>query len=177
MSQTQTYCNGSYEVWNDKITTLPGLYILSVAVAKLTTAIPFAPPLTASSILCATKTLRWINLLLAAGGVYCITALLIRLHPLSVRLFYGGGRRTTGADDRITLIPALKAVECFLFPVSFFFYFLFYTDTGSTCAVVIAWYFATIKHSHFRAAVVSSLPALPALSLPPLSISGSAAVN
>ncbi len=33
--QARHYCSGNYSVWNDKITTLPGLYFLSSSVVRL----------------------------------------------------------------------------------------------------------------------------------------------
>ena len=35
VTQAQTYCNGNFSEWNDKITTLPGLYLLSSIPARV----------------------------------------------------------------------------------------------------------------------------------------------
>ena len=34
MPQTQQYCNGNFAAWDPKITTLPGTYLLTTAVAR-----------------------------------------------------------------------------------------------------------------------------------------------
>jgi alpha-1,2-glucosyltransferase len=35
VTQAQTYCNGNFSEWNDKITTLPGLYLLNSIPARV----------------------------------------------------------------------------------------------------------------------------------------------
>lgn len=65
--------------WDPMITTLPGLYLLSVGVVK-----PAAWLLGwTGSVVCSVGMLRFINLLFSAGNFYLLYLLLFKIHPKS----------------------------------------------------------------------------------------------
>ncbi|KAL2129631.1 hypothetical protein VTI74DRAFT_7512 [Chaetomium olivicolor] len=120
--QAQTYCEGRFWDWDDKITTPPGLYLLSVAYHKfwlLSKCTPFS--------------LRYNNLLATL-----LTALLASQcrHLIEVRAAERDGK----------VLPKMLSFNSFhtglniaLFPVIFFFSALYYTDVVSTLVVLIAY--------------------------------------
>ncbi|XP_066846069.1 dol-P-Glc:Glc(2)Man(9)GlcNAc(2)-PP-Dol alpha-1,2-glucosyltransferase isoform X2 [Anser cygnoides] len=74
--QAQAYCQGRFLQWDPMITTLPGLYLLSVGVVK-----PAAWLFGwTGAIVCSTGMLRFINLLFSAGNFYLLYLLLLKIH-------------------------------------------------------------------------------------------------
>ncbi|KAK5661220.1 hypothetical protein OQA88_11112 [Cercophora sp. LCS_1] len=116
--QAQNYCEGRYWDWDDKITTPPGLYLLSVAYHKFWMLSK-----------CSVFTLRYINLLatLLTGLVAARCQSLIEARR--------AGRDTEDLDP-FSLHVALNIA---LFPVIFFFSALYYTDVVSTLVVLVAY--------------------------------------
>ncbi|XP_060100746.1 dol-P-Glc:Glc(2)Man(9)GlcNAc(2)-PP-Dol alpha-1,2-glucosyltransferase [Heteronotia binoei] len=111
--QAQAYCQGRFAQWDPMITTLPGLYLVSIGVVK-----PAAWLFGWSgSIVCSTGMLRFINLLFSIGNFYLLYLLFCRIHQ----------KKAVSGFQRILSTLTLAA-----FPVLYFFTFLYYTDTGST---------------------------------------------
>ncbi|XP_067172089.1 dol-P-Glc:Glc(2)Man(9)GlcNAc(2)-PP-Dol alpha-1,2-glucosyltransferase isoform X4 [Apteryx mantelli] len=75
--QAQAYCEGRFQQWDPMITTLPGLYLVSVGIAK-PAAWLFGWP---GGIACSTAMLRFINLLFSVGNFYLLYLLLSKMHP------------------------------------------------------------------------------------------------
>ena len=113
VAQTQEYCAGRWDVWDDKITTFPGLYVLVAAAARV---IRLVTP--ASS--CTFQTLRALNLIPGLLTPWMVHANLRIHHP------------STPTHDLVA-----NAVLASLLPTHFFFHFLFYTDSASTCSVLL----------------------------------------
>ena len=110
--QAQAYCQGQYWVWNKKITTFPGLYLFSSGVYRILQQVAE----------CDANFLRFGNALFVALTFYgCV---LCRRRLVRER-----------NDDAV-----LHALMITTFPLSAFYYFLYYTDTASTCLVVLAYY-------------------------------------
>ncbi|OZJ01993.1 hypothetical protein BZG36_04691 [Bifiguratus adelaidae] len=128
--QAQRYCAGDYATWDPKLTTPPGLYLVSRLVYLIASRLGLAQR-------CSLETLRATNILLAFLSLVILRQLLLQLHP---RLPY---RTLTLASLGITL-----------FPVSFFYHFLYYTDTGSTLFVLTGYWLA-LKRRYLSSAVVS----------------------
>ncbi|KAK4238679.1 hypothetical protein C8A03DRAFT_43604 [Achaetomium macrosporum] len=120
--QAQTYCEGRFFDWDDKITTPPGLYFLSVAYHKLWL-LPQCTPFS----------LRSINLLATL-----LTALLASQcrHLLEVRMAERDGKPVDRGGSWYSYHTGLNVA---LFPVIFFFSALYYTDIVSTLVVLIAY--------------------------------------
>ncbi|ORZ02452.1 alpha-2-glucosyltransferase Alg10 [Syncephalastrum racemosum] len=119
--QAQQYCQNRFDIWDPMITTPPGLYLAS----RILVTLPWFA--------CDTRTLRATNLVFASA-IYAVLAQLIKLHhptvPASARQLY-------------TL-----ALACF--PVLSFFYFLYYTDAGSTLFVLAT--YLRVKQRHYLSA-------------------------
>ncbi|SMR61000.1 unnamed protein product [Zymoseptoria tritici ST99CH_1E4] len=115
--QAQHYCLSHWDIWDPKITTPPGLYLLSYTLQPL--------------IGCSIPALRFLN-------VICPFALL-----LVVRATYTVRRRTNHERGRVSSVLAThSALNIVLFPPLFFFSALYYTDVASTLSVVVFyWYF------------------------------------
>ncbi|KAM6320586.1 dol-P-Glc:Glc(2)Man(9)GlcNAc(2)-PP-Dol alpha-1,2-glucosyltransferase [Aegotheles albertisi] len=119
--QAQAYCQGRLLQWDPMITTLPGLYLLSVGVVK-----PAAWLLGwTGHVVCSVGMLRFINLLLAAGNFCLLYLLLLEIH---------GKNKAVSGFQRI-----LSTLTLAMFPTLYFFTFLYYTDPGSVFFTLFAY--------------------------------------
>ncbi|KAF2709339.1 glycosyltransferase family 59 protein [Pleomassaria siparia CBS 279.74] len=127
--QAQRYCNNDY-TWDPKITTPPGLYLLSLLVNST-----FG--------YCSTSSLRALNV-----GAICVLFLVAydTLRVLNRRLLHRGKngdvdteRLQNTADDPQLLLDAHAALNISLFPPLFFFSSLYYTDVISTLVVLLSY--------------------------------------
>lgn len=117
MRQAQHYCDGSFEIWDPKITTPPGLYILSYLLKPV--------------LGCGIGSLRAVN-------AVCMIVLLMML-----RATYYVRREANNEKGAISgLLATHSSLNIVLFPPLFFFSALYYTDVASTLSVtVFYWYF------------------------------------
>ncbi|KAK3673711.1 glucosyltransferase [Recurvomyces mirabilis] len=109
--QAQHYCNGRFDIWDPKITTPPGLYLLSY----LGSLVP--------GIGCSITALRALNVL----GIVLLSLVVRRSY---LQRATDRGQRHSGVFDHSSLDVAL-------FPTLFFFSALYYTDIWSTLLVVL----------------------------------------
>uniref|UniRef100_A0A0A9EIG5 Dol-P-Glc:Glc(2)Man(9)GlcNAc(2)-PP-Dol alpha-1,2-glucosyltransferase n=1 Tax=Arundo donax TaxID=35708 RepID=A0A0A9EIG5_ARUDO len=127
--QAQQYCRGDFLTWNPMITTPPGLYYASlVYVASL---FPVAWMIRAGETfdaLCSTAILRSTNVTLAMICAVLFYELLLCIRP-------GIGKR------KATIYAILVA----LYPVHWFFTFVYYTDVASLAAVLATYLFCLKK--------------------------------
>ncbi|KAI0141828.1 glycosyltransferase family 59 protein [Xylariaceae sp. FL1272] len=118
--QAQVYCEGRYYDWDDKITTPPGLYILTVLYNRL------------MSRSCTIRNIRGFNtdvtLFIAVIALACRSSL------DKTR----SGRK--GTEQRPSSHDIWSGVNIALFPVIMFFSGLYYTDPLSTAVVLLAYY-------------------------------------
>ncbi|KAG7320277.1 hypothetical protein KOW79_016130 [Hemibagrus wyckioides] len=119
--QAQKYCDGKFTEWDPMITTLPGLYLLSVGVIK---PVMWLVGWTGSAV-CSTAMLRFINVLFNCGNLYILYLLICKIHPKD--------------KSRATGRRVLSALTLSSFPVLYFFTFLYYTDAGSTFFTLFAY--------------------------------------
>ncbi|KAJ1332980.1 alpha-1,2-glucosyltransferase [Microdochium nivale] len=127
--QAQVYCEGRYRDWDDKITTPPGLYLLSIWLIQ-------GWP-------CTTESLRMVNV----GIVSCIaivSAICFTLH-----------RRGHATSPSLNVLWAGTNVA--LFPVIFFFSGLYYTDGASTLVVLLAYWAHLVRAGQAKPSIVSGL--------------------
>ncbi|KAF9994659.1 glucosyltransferase [Entomortierella chlamydospora] len=125
--QAQRYCEGDFWTWDPKLTTPPGLYVISnllLAVRR-----PF----------CSALLLRLTNLAYPLLILFTVAALLKEIHP---HLTHHESFRTA------------SVIICF--PVLYFFNFMYYTDGGSTAFVLLSW-LASRKRYHLLAALGSAV--------------------
>ncbi|KAI8394183.1 alpha-2-glucosyltransferase Alg10 [Radiomyces spectabilis] len=129
--QAQRYCLGDYATWDPKLTTPPGLYIISHGLFLLGRVVGLN--------LCDVNSLRMVNLVFAVGLYPVIYGLLTQLH------------QTTS-----TLSRALYALALCWFPVGYFFNFVYYTDTASTFFVLLSYLFV-LQHCYALAALMGTI--------------------
>ncbi|XP_076008264.1 dol-P-Glc:Glc(2)Man(9)GlcNAc(2)-PP-Dol alpha-1,2-glucosyltransferase [Genypterus blacodes] len=122
--QAQKYCHGKFSEWDPMITTLPGLYLVSVGVIK---PVVWLADLK-GAVVCSTAMLRFINLLFNCGNLYLLYLLISKLHLRE---------KTRSASRRVLMAFSLST-----FPVLYFFNFLYYTDAGSTFFVLFTYLMA-----------------------------------
>ncbi|XP_060050627.1 dol-P-Glc:Glc(2)Man(9)GlcNAc(2)-PP-Dol alpha-1,2-glucosyltransferase isoform X7 [Erinaceus europaeus] len=77
LPQAQRFCQGHFTEWDPMITTLPGLYLLSVGVVKPAGWLLGWP----EQVVCSIGALRFVNLLFSAGNFYLLHLLLCRTQP------------------------------------------------------------------------------------------------
>ncbi|XP_005865747.1 PREDICTED: dol-P-Glc:Glc(2)Man(9)GlcNAc(2)-PP-Dol alpha-1,2-glucosyltransferase [Myotis brandtii] len=107
--------------WDPMITTLPGLYLLSVGVVKPARWI-FG---WSEHVVCSIGMLRFVNLLFSVGNFYLLYLLFRKVQP----------RHKAGSSAQRILSTLTLAV----FPTLYFFNFLYYTEAGSMFFTLFAY--------------------------------------
>ncbi|KAI4356470.1 hypothetical protein L6164_000492 [Bauhinia variegata] len=137
--QAQRYCKGNFGSWDPMITTPPGLYYLSLAhVGSLFLGSYPAGAASSFSDMCSISVLRSINGFLAVICSVIIYDIISHLKP------------TLG--DRKTM---LQTVVLALYPLHWFFTFLYYTDVASVTAV-LATYLSCLKKNYWLSALIGA---------------------
>ncbi|KAF8139973.1 glycosyltransferase family 59 protein [Boletus edulis] len=130
--QAQAYCRGEWSTWDPKITTPPGLYILSVLLHRIFV------------FRCNLALLR-----------FTVTLTLISLPLLCARLLAFHQRRRPPP----LLAPSPEALVLSTFPIAWFYGFLYYTDVPSLVSVMLTVMLAT-QHRHLSAALIGIISCL-----------------
>ncbi|KAK0091929.1 hypothetical protein PV326_002500 [Microctonus aethiopoides] len=112
--QTQRFCNGTFFEWDNKITTLPGLYLITASVLA-----PFK--------LCTTLFLRGVNLIGTFFNLYLIYEIMCTTT---------WAQKLNKSKNETWLLLAVT-FSITLFPPLFFWHFLFYTDVISVNLVLL----------------------------------------
>ncbi|KAJ1550014.1 glucosyltransferase, partial [Cladochytrium tenue] len=129
--QAVRYCHGDFaSPYDPKLTTPPGLYLLTAPLLAALSAMT-------GQDLCTTAWLR-----LANGGVFL---------PCTMLVVAALAEAVHGRQNAAAAVQTAVAVA--LFPVSFFFHFLYYTDSGSTCLVLLA-HLLSLRDQHLLSAAV-----------------------
>ncbi|KAK8202896.1 putative glucosyltransferase [Phyllosticta capitalensis] len=155
VGQAQVYCAGDFGKWDPKITTPPGLYLLSYVVFRLTGR-------------CDIFILRALNCSLALFIAQICFSVLTRLYGL---LKKRDASPTNFAYDRretaLFTSAIHTAINICLFPPLFFFLGLYYTDVPSTLFVLLSYHHALRtqqkKDSKISSAIVTVLIGIAAL--------------
>lgn len=134
--QAVKYFHGEFFEWDPKITTPPGLYLISVGIL-----VPLSKLCGIS--LCGLLSFRLINLLFTAGNFYVLYEILKRTHE-------------KGASHHAVLLSALNLTG---FPLLYFFTFLYYTDCGSVFFSLLM-YLHHIRQEHWLAAAYGGIAVL-----------------
>ncbi|XVF08088.1 hypothetical protein REPUB_Repub06bG0195800 [Reevesia pubescens] len=138
--QAQQYCNGNFRSWDPMITTPPGLYYLSlVHVSALFPGTYFSQLPSSFPEVCSTAVLRSVNGVLAVLCSILVYEIIAHLRP-------------TLDDRKATLFAAVLA----LYPLHWFFTFLYYTDVASLTAV-LAMYLACLKRKYLFSALLGAM--------------------
>eukprot|EP00892_Ulva_mutabilis_P009505 jgi/Ulvmu1/6927/UM032_0005.1 len=112
--QTQQYCRGDWKTWDQKITTLPGTYVLGAVYGLFmqTTGLGGCPLLV----------LRTLNTLLGSAVFVTVVSILHLQWP----------------EARKWDVVAMAVAACML-PTHFFFQFLYYTDVAGVLCVLLSY--------------------------------------
>lgn len=121
--QAQRYCHGRFTEWDDKITTPPGLYLLSNVLPQTLRA--FGLSWNRS---CEPNALRAFNVVGLAVLAYLFLVCRRRMEA----------RATSATEQPLTGFAIHSACNVALFPLLFFFSGLYYTDVVSTVVVLAA---------------------------------------
>ncbi|CAE6534662.1 unnamed protein product [Rhizoctonia solani] len=127
--QAQAYCRGEWDYWDPKLTTPPGLYILSVALKKVFLFKCTIPILRMNNLL--------LNLMLPPLISHCLA-------------LYRSDR-----PPRSLLQPTVESITISAFPIAWFFSFLYYTELGSV-VFVLATILAAGRGAHVLAALLGA---------------------
>uniref|UniRef100_A0A0E0KSH0 Dol-P-Glc:Glc(2)Man(9)GlcNAc(2)-PP-Dol alpha-1,2-glucosyltransferase n=2 Tax=Oryza punctata TaxID=4537 RepID=A0A0E0KSH0_ORYPU len=134
--QVQRYCRGDFLTWDPMITTPPGLYYISLAyVASLFPGAWATRIAEVFDALCTTALLRSTNVIMAVICGVLVHDLLLCIRPEI------GKRKATAF-----------AILVALYPIHWFFTFLYYTDVASLAAVLAMYLFCLKKQFWVSAA-------------------------
>ncbi|KAF7549028.1 hypothetical protein G7046_g8477 [Stylonectria norvegica] len=123
--QAQKYCEGRFQEWDDKITTPPGLYLISLLVPGV---IKSSPSL--GTYVCDVQSLRLASVV--ALLILAVLALCCR-GEIEARLYEA---HSSTRPKGYTQYARHTAFNIALFPLLFFFSGLYYTDVASTAVVL-----------------------------------------
>ncbi|KAI3995847.1 hypothetical protein MKX01_020382 [Papaver californicum] len=141
--QAQQYCKGNFRSWDPMITTPPGLYYLSLAhVASLFPGMWCTKAVSMFSEVCSPAILRSVNGVLAVMCSLLVYEIVTWLKP--------------GFDKRRA---TLQTVVISLYPLHWFFAFLYYTDVASL-TLVLAMYLACLKRHYQFSALLGAIAIL-----------------
>ncbi|KAH6568365.1 hypothetical protein BASA60_008668 [Batrachochytrium salamandrivorans] len=135
--QAQQYCLGIFDQWDSKLTTPPGLYLISANLHWISEA------LMSNSMAkgCTVVQLRTLNAGFGLATLVVIYNIIPLLHP---------SRKHLATEN------ALEAFIISLFPISFFFHLMYYTDSGSTFFVLFA-YYLSLQDMYFISALAGAV--------------------
>ncbi|KAK3756138.1 hypothetical protein RRG08_038156 [Elysia crispata] len=140
--QAQKYCAYNFSSWDPMITTLPGLYLAAVSLLQPLASLQGIGLLE----ICTTFNLRVVNIIFASGNF-------VLLFFLSSKL--NGSKKELRKEQSYNILHALVLV---LFPVLYFFTWMFYTDHGSAFFTLLM-YFCSLSGKH-RVASIAGIAAI-----------------
>ncbi|KJE91787.1 hypothetical protein CAOG_002872 [Capsaspora owczarzaki ATCC 30864] len=148
--QAKKYCQGRFTEWDPMITTLPGLYLASYILLAPWIAIVGADAA------CTVASLRAVNLFFAlANGA--LIFLCLRLASQARHALHSSA--SSHADPTRRRFLAIQTLGISLFPLLFFFDFLYYTDGGSLCFVLLC-YALALRESSLSSALAGACAVL-----------------
>ncbi|ROT42934.1 hypothetical protein SODALDRAFT_288618 [Sodiomyces alkalinus F11] len=143
--QAQTYCRDRFFEWDDKITTPPGLYIISRVSAAVKSRLFWTPV----EKQCDAGGLRLDNLIAA---VLIFPLAVITRHQIERCLT---PRRSEQSLNTVSRYAFQTGFNIALFPVLFFYSGLYYTDVFSTLTVLLAYSHHLSRVSRDRSSLIS----------------------
>ncbi|OLY84482.1 Dol-P-Glc:Glc(2)Man(9)GlcNAc(2)-PP-Dol alpha-1,2-glucosyltransferase [Smittium mucronatum] len=123
VGQVQAYCRGDYFSYDPKLTTPPGLYIVSLVFVKVSQFLGLT-----DTNGCSVKALRTYNYILSLALFFVLHSLISTLNK-----------------NKSHAWKALTTITLMFFPVSFFFNQLYYTEVASLLSVLLGYKFALDK--------------------------------
>ena len=161
--QVQAYCAGNFAHWDPMITTLPGMYVASITWIKPLEWLLQWTQFGAGP-LCTTGYLRGQNLVLLLINLWLFYKIISSLHPTGwtgIQQWNRGEHtdqnavKTFGVLHQARYHTVLLSFNLATFPLLFFFSFLYYTDMGSTCFVLLG-YWLSLKRLFLPSSLVSA---------------------
>ncbi|KAI7688744.1 Putative Dol-P-Glc:Glc(2)Man(9)GlcNAc(2)-PP-Dol alpha-1, 2-glucosyltransferase, partial [Sarcoptes scabiei] len=141
-NQTKAYCGGNFFEWNEKITTPPGLYLISYVFSKLISLLGFDADRCESLNL-----LRSINIIFSIGNLILFRNYFHYFFKITSSIKFSSPASSKNIDLQ-SLLSSLSVVHL---PPLFFFTFLFYTDIGSIFFIILTYYMAIVRERHWIA--------------------------
>ncbi|KAM9965606.1 hypothetical protein ACTFIR_005777 [Dictyostelium discoideum] len=145
--QTIKYCEFKFKEWDNKITTLPGLYILALIYSNLLSMFGIGDGIWISH--CSVVVLRSFNvfcLIITFFSIYEILKIStynLLLSPASSLSSLKMNRKEVIENkNSINNTIILRTIHLSIFPIFYFFHFLFYTDVVSTCSIFLTLLFS-----------------------------------
>eukprot|EP01102_Stenamoeba_stenopodia_P002557 TRINITY_DN12406_c0_g1_i1.p1 TRINITY_DN12406_c0_g1~~TRINITY_DN12406_c0_g1_i1.p1 ORF type:complete len:517 (-),score=65.02 TRINITY_DN12406_c0_g1_i1:16-1566(-) len=157
--QAQKYCQLIFEDYDPMITTFPGLYLFALAYERVLSFVQYSLYLLRvvsedhyTSFDCdSLPFLRSLNLLFGIGNYVGLSLIMAHHHPINKRA-------STGEANR--LLDQVNATLTAVFPVLYFFNFLFYTDSGSIFFVLCMYYASVVRGTHLLGAMCGACSVL-----------------
>jgi len=136
--QAQNYCHFHYDHWNEKITTLPGLYLAS----QIPLSIYSLGNMNKLKGYCTTYLLRLTNMIFIAGCYFIIS----RIYKV---LKFSASEKSSDNDneivsDELYMLVHSNALVLTTFPLLYFFSFIYYTDVGCTFFILLGYYYSLL---------------------------------
>ncbi|KAG2482556.1 hypothetical protein HYH03_018515 [Edaphochlamys debaryana] len=160
--QAREYCRGDFASWHPKITTFPGVYYLGTAYGwGRWAAQALVGKVVNTEEACSTPFLRSLNVLLSLACLLTTRAILRhrrshgRLAPGQAR---GGPQQQQAASDA-AVSPGLHALVLALYPLHWFFSFLYYTDVASLLFLLLC-NLQALRRSYLTAALAGAAAVL-----------------
>ncbi|RWS24398.1 dol-P-Glc:Glc(2)Man(9)GlcNAc(2)-PP-Dol alpha-1:2-glucosyltransferase-like protein [Leptotrombidium deliense] len=136
VKQAQKYCVGNFTSWDPKITTPPGLYVITLGFLK-----PFSELYAFgeedAARICPVFMLRFTNFVFSCANTYLLYLISQQLHRYTPRV------------SKLKLL--LSSLSLSTFPVLFFFTFLYYTDAGSLFFLLVMYFYHNNEHQWIAA--------------------------
>ncbi|RSM05485.1 Dol-P-Glc:Glc(2)Man(9)GlcNAc(2)-PP-Dol alpha-1,2-glucosyltransferase [Fusarium oligoseptatum] len=142
----QKYCEGKFLEWDDKITTPPGLYLISLLVPGVVRRNE-----SLGGYVCDASSLRVAN---AVALMFLAYLALQCRHQIESRLYEAHSLIRLRVHSQYALHTAFNIA---LFPLLFFFSGLYYTDVASTAAVLVAYLNHLNRIGRNRSSVLNDL--------------------
>ncbi|KAK5578267.1 hypothetical protein RB653_003222 [Dictyostelium firmibasis] len=140
--QTIKYCEFKFKEWDNKITTLPGLYILALIYSNVLSMFGIGDKVWISH--CSVGVLRSFNL-------FCLIITFISIYEILKISTYNVLSTMNKKNNQKTIIEnqtsinytiILRTIHLSIFPIFYFFHFLFYTDVVSTLSIFLTLLFS-----------------------------------
>lgn len=137
--QAQRICSGDFNSYDPKITTPPGLYILSLLMYRTV-------GLFSGGIQCSTIFLRGTNGVISLMILPILYFLRLELYPpLKGKRRVEGVQNTSGKNLEINRLHILHSLTIFMYPVGAFFYTLYYTDSAALLLLLLTYYISILE--------------------------------
>ncbi|KRZ77234.1 Dol-P-Glc:Glc(2)Man(9)GlcNAc(2)-PP-Dol alpha-1,2-glucosyltransferase [Trichinella papuae] len=135
IGQLNHYCAGNFTHWDSKITTPPGLYVVTLFFVPILDSVYGILDVKSS---CSLETVRYLNSFFTAALYLISVKLMQSLHE----------NYCSSANLKNRAMMQLTALNVTIFPLSFFYTFLYYTDVLSL--FLVSWTYLLAKLHYYN---------------------------